>query len=360
MTTEILNLCFYIVGDGVLDVPQKPPQNFTLIMHISCYPYEETGGIIPPLRTNENAIISWDIYNIAKGKYIMEEKILTVNYENANSRETYYTMHNVKEAHKYGKGKDIKVGIIDWCFGLNKYSHLYASGVDVSDSFAHLNDYSRHGYWMACVLREISPECQIYAINYLNGNNFDIRAEYIVKAIDWAIENSIDILTCSSSAFNDEERLSIDKAVDSAVENGIITTFIHYGYEKNIYPSGLLKSGDDKREPDIRILHYDYNTLFSNQYEKYISMNKADIKSGNDIPYYSISSTSPVLAGFIAIMKSIDNSLILSDYKKILKETSYSTYFTGYGSWENNIETNNVADIGKASEFVFKNKSKRK
>ena len=285
----------------------------------------------------------------------MEENLLHINYSNANSRETYYTMHNVKEAHKYGKGKNIKVGIIDWCFGLNDYPDLYAGGVDVAGNSSCLNEASEHGYWMACALREIAPECQIYAINYLNGENFNTRAEYIVTAINWAIENGMDVLTYSGWQFNGDECPMIDNAVDSAVSKGIITTFIHYGYEKNIYPEWLVKS-HELREPDIRILHYDYNTLFIKKYEKYISMDKTAIVRGDDLPYFSISSTSPVLAGFIAILKSIDDSLTLNDYKKILKETSYSTNFTGYAAFDNNIETDNVADIGKAAEFVYQNK----
>ena len=287
-----------------------------------------------------------------------EEKLWNIHYENANSRETYYSIHNVKEAHKYGKGKDIKVGIIDWCFGLNEHADLYTGGIDVSDKPFCLYDKSEHGYWMACALREIAPECEIYAINYLNGNNWDTRAEYIVKAINWAIENNIDILTYSSMRFNDEERLIIDNIVDSAVSKGIITTFIHYDYEKNIYPGALFKSGSDQREPDIRILHYDYNTMHITRYEKYISMNKEDIVSGDNVPYLSMSSTSPVLAGFIAIMKSINKYLTLNEYKKILKETSYTTNFTGYAKWDTNITADNVADIGIAAKFVYQNNKK--
>jgi len=287
----------------------------------------------------------------------MEEKLWKIQYENANSRETYYSIHNVKEAHKYGKGKNIKVGIIDWCFGLNEHPNLYAGGVDISDNPFFLYDNSEHGYWMACALREIAPECQIYAINNFNGVNYDAKAKYIVKAINWAIQNHIDILTYSGRQFDDEDRIKIDKTVDDAVSKGIITTFVHYSYEKNIFPGALFKSGSEQREPDVRILHYDYNTLHINQYEKYISMDINSIDSGNDIPYFSMSSTSPVLAGFVAIMKSIDNTLALNDYKKILKETSYSTNFTGYARWDKNINANNVADIGNAAKLVFQNKT---
>ena len=62
-----------------------------------------------------------------------------------------------------------------------------------------------------------------------------------------------------------------------------------------------------------------------------------------------------MLAGFIAIMKSIDNSLSVDGCKKILSETSYSASFTGYTAFDNNISVTGVADIGKAAEFVTQN-----
>lgn len=114
----------------------------------------------------------------------MLDKTMIINFSNANSRETYFTMHHVKEAQKYGKGKNVKVGIIDWCFGLKNHGELYENGIDVSSTPFFLNECAEHGFWMAQVLKEIAPECKIYAINYLNGSNFDDRAKYIVKAIE--------------------------------------------------------------------------------------------------------------------------------------------------------------------------------
>lgn len=285
----------------------------------------------------------------------MSTEAMIVNYSNANSRETYFTMHNVKEAHKYGKGKDIKVGIIDWCFGLTENNELYENGVDVSGNPFFLNEKSEHGYWMAQTLKEIAPECKIYAINYLNIANFNDRSSYIVKAIEWALNNGIQILTYSGSQFNSEERLLIDKAVDHAVKLGVIPTFTHYDNENNFFPGALMNFSAGNRAPDIRILHYDYNTLFLNRYEKYTRMNIKDIKSGDEIPYFSISSTSPVLAGFIAILKSIDNTLTLNKCKELLKGTSYSTHFKGYSLWDN-VDIDNIADIGKAAYQAYNNR----
>lgn len=281
----------------------------------------------------------------------MFEEIALINYSNANSRDTYFTMHHVKEAHQYGKGENIKVGIIDWCFGLREHGDLYSGGIDLSGNDFFLNSRSEHGFWMAQALKEIAPACEVFAINYLNGNNFNERAKYIAEAIDWAIENEMQVLTYSGALFSSTERQIIDKAVQRAVESGIITTFIHYDYENNFFPGALMHFHPGNREPDIRILHYDYNTLFIARYKKYAESDISDIKSGDDIPYFSMSSMSPVLAGFVAILKSIQSSITLKQCKELLKETSYTTHFVGYAPWDN-VDIDGVADIGKAAKLL--------
>ncbi len=276
-----------------------------------------------------------------------------ITFTNANSRDTYFTMHNVRQAHQYSKGRGIKVGIVDRCFGLKNHPGLYAGGVDVSGNAWCLENTAEHGYWMALALAEIAPECQIYAINYLNGDNFDTRAAYIVQSIEWAMQNKIDVLTFSGHMFTSKEREIIDPAIEKAVSAGMITTFIHYDHELNFFPGGLFKYSYTKRDPDIRILHYDYNTLFVNQYEKFMATDPSNIRSGNDIPYFSISSTSPVLAGFVAILKANRPSLTLQQCKDILRETSYATHFKGCAAWEEG-EIDLVADIGKAVRSLLK------
>ena len=69
-----------------------------------------------------------------------------IHYSNANSRETYYTMHNVKHAHRYGRGEGIKVGVIDWLFGFEKHRGLYAGGADVTGSRMLAGGKPEHGY----------------------------------------------------------------------------------------------------------------------------------------------------------------------------------------------------------------------
>ena len=56
----------------------------------------------------------------------------TIVFKNANSRDTYFSIHNVKKAQAISKGSGIKVGIIDRYFGFKKHPELYAGGKDFS------------------------------------------------------------------------------------------------------------------------------------------------------------------------------------------------------------------------------------
>jgi hypothetical protein len=58
--------------------------------------------------------------------------ITEIYIKNANSRDTYFSVHNILKAHNYSTGKGIKVGIIDWLFGLNANKELYTGCTDIS------------------------------------------------------------------------------------------------------------------------------------------------------------------------------------------------------------------------------------
>ena len=74
-------------------------------------------------------------------------------FNNANSRETYFTLHNIKSAHAVALGKGVKVGVIDWLFSNAENSSLYVGYADISGKPECLNQ-SGHGFWMANTLRK--------------------------------------------------------------------------------------------------------------------------------------------------------------------------------------------------------------
>lgn len=242
-------------------------------------------------------------------------------YENANSRPTYFTVHNVLRAHEITKGKGIKVGIMDSCFAYERQPDLYSGGGFFTGDLKDYNSYEHHGYWMATTLREIAPEVEIYALG-VSFRTEEEKIDGIVEAIDWAIEQGLDVLTYSSAPFSEENRHKIDKAVERALQHNIVTTFIHYPHDGNLFPDGLVRKSEDySREPDLNILHYDYNVIIVPQDQKYLQASSEERWSLLE-PGTSWSSTSPVTAGFVAMLKSIDNTLAPEDYKNILISTS--------------------------------------
>lgn len=179
-------------------------------------------------------------------------------FSNANSRDTYFMVHNIKQAQKVSKGKGIKVGIIDWLFAYDSNKYLYTGCADITGESQCLYEHNGHGLMMATTLREIAPECEIYAINstYYIENGEVNRIGFFEEAIDWAIENKMDVLTYSNAAFAGDDRVRGNKAVEKAVQNGIITTFIHNDSQHNIWPYGCLGFGNDQgfsRTPDVNV-----------------------------------------------------------------------------------------------------------
>jgi len=247
---------------------------------------------------------------------IKQSEVKYAVFKDANSRDTYFSIHNVGEAQTLSTGKGIKVGVLDHYFGFRKHRDLYAEGVDFLDEESAFNEIAEHGYWLSTTLREIAPDVEIYALNAA-CNNEKQRVGAMVEAIDWAISNNLDVLTYSYDPISGENVKELDAAVERAVEHGIVTTFIHYPHPKNLFPFGMYTpSKPYVRAPDVNILHYDYNTLLFNDYIRNL---ESPQRYG---PFLSISSTSVVTAGFVALLKEISGDLKPEDYRNILIETS--------------------------------------
>lgn len=264
-------------------------------------------------------------------------------FPDANSRPTYFSVHSIPQAWEISCGEGVRVGILDHSFGFRIHPGLYTGGRSFqTDRWAGSFDtVSHHGYWMARTLREVAPEVEIYALGTYSSDEVR-KVDAMIRAIDWAIENDLDILTYSARSFSPEQRKRLDEAVDRALSRGITTTFIHYPHPGNLLPSWLgPMNGDDEREPDLNILHYDYSVIFTERYARWME----EGASSGYRPFLSISSTSPVAAGFVAILESIRPDLGPEELKRILVETSYETEFEGRTSAR-------TADVGAAAQRV--------
>ena len=276
-----------------------------------------------------NAVLACSILLVVA---LLVEPLLSQNtlvVPGANSRETYFTIHNIRPAHALTRGGGSKVGILDHSFGMKVHPELYAGGdnFQVGEWGETFECQSHHGYWMALVLKEIAPDVEIYALNTYSADEGK-RVAAMVNAIDWAIEHELDAITYSAGAFSPEARKLLDPAVERAVEAGIVPVFIHYPHPLNIFTSGIgPRSGDDERDPDLNIFHYDYTVVFGDQYVAY--MNGDDDVARGYRPFLSISSTAPVTAGFVALIRSLAPHLSPAQVKEILMDSSQPMEFQG-------------------------------
>ncbi len=252
------------------------------------------------------------------GATAQEPRVLVL--PDANSRATYFTVHNLWAAQRISRGAGVRVGILDHYFGLDEHADLYAGGENfVSDGAESLRSIDEHGYWMAVVLREVAPDVEIYALNTSTRDEAE-KVAAMVKAIDWAIGHHIQVLTYSDRAFSAANRPALDDAVRRAHRAGIVTTFIHYPLATNLLPGWIgPRTGDDGRDPDVNILQYDYSKVFV---DKLLRWQRGETHDYSQRPFLSISSTSPVTAGMVAMLLGVDATLDPATVKRVLVETS--------------------------------------
>lgn len=289
-------------------------------------------------------------------RFGQSEDIWNINFPDANSRENCYSIHNIEKAHQISTGSGVKVGILDWGFGFEEHEGLYAGGKDFTSYSYHednFNHTSEHGFWMAQTLKEVAPDAEVYALGTFVPDSEEEWVDAMIDAVHWAMDEGIDILTLSHQEISDENRQRFDAEIDKAVEQGIVTTFIHYDNPNNILPWGIWSDGGEEyydRAEDINIFQYDYNTLFLDNYREAV---KDPEFEGNykDQLYTSVSSMSVVTAGFVAMLEEVDGTLTPAEYKAILVETSRPMEYAGE-------RAEHVADIEAAVRYLAERKSK--
>ncbi|MCI8381073.1 MAG: peptidase [Lachnospiraceae bacterium] len=284
------------------------------------------------------------------------ENIWNINFPDANSRDTYDSIHHAKAAQKLSTGAGVKVGIMDWGFGFEEHAGLYAGGKDFTTYSYHddnFNHTSEHGFWMAQTLKEIAPDVEVYALGTYVPDSEEEWVDAMIEAIHFAMEQDMDILTLSHQALSEESRERFDAEVNKAVEQGIVTTFIHYDNPNNILPWGIWSDGGEgyyRREADINIFQYDYNTLFLDNYKEVMTDPEFD-RNYKDNLYVSVSSMSVVTAGFVALLQEIDDTLTPAEYKEILIETSRPVEYAGE-------KAEYVVDIEAAVRYLLEKNSR--
>lgn len=284
-------------------------------------------------------------------KLISEKQVWNLSFENANSWDNYLSIHQVKRAHQISKGKGIKVGILDHYFGTKNHEGLYAGEKDFLGKQKEHETISEHGYWLTNTLKEVAPECEVYALSTLDCNDETKKVQAMVEAIDWAIENKLDILTYSEAIIeNEDNKRLLDEAVEKAEQNGVMISFIHYEHPNNLEPIGMYFEDEvPQGQPFVTIYSYDYNLLLKEHFNKF-GMGKTGTEESLDL-FFSNSSGSVVTAGMLTILKSINPNLMPAEYREILTQSAHEGVITEPQTLKE-IHVKHLADIDAAIKYM--------
>ena len=293
--------------------------------------------------------LAFNVFTVQKIR--KDNQIWNLSFQNANSWDNYLSIHHVKEAHEKSKGKGIKVGILDHYFGIKDHKGLYAGEKDFLSRQSDHESISEHGYWLTNTLKEIAPECEVYALSTLESDDEQKKVQAMVEAIDWAIENKLDILTYSEAIIeNEDNKVLLDQAVEKAEQSGVIITFIHYEHPNNLEPIGMYFEDEVLQgQPFVTIYSYDYNLLLKEHFNKF-GMGKTGTEETLDL-FFSNSSSSVVTAGMLAILKSINPNLTPAEYREILVQSAHEGVITEPQTLKE-IHIKHLADIDAAIQYM--------
>lgn len=196
----------------------------------------------------------------------------------------YAVVHDLLSAHELSRGEGVRVGVLDHTFGVDLHRDLYAGGENFQGGpwVVRYHGSSSHGYRMAAVVREIAPEAEIYALGTADHTDEAALVDAMVRAIDWAIEHRLDVLTYSGPAITPELRPRLDLAISRAHAAGIVTTFAHHQHPDNLLPS--------------------WSAALDEHFER--------------------DPASPVTAGIVALLLSLDRTLTPEECRRIMAEAS--------------------------------------
>jgi len=121
-------------------------------------------------------------------------------------------------------GRGVRVAIIDsgvhpahpHVGGVSGGIRICSSDAEPGDDYV---DYIGHGTAVAGAIREKAREAQLYAVKVFD-RALTTNIEAIIRAIDWCIENKMDVINLSLGTINVEHRESIALAVERATEQG--------------------------------------------------------------------------------------------------------------------------------------------
>jgi subtilisin family serine protease len=164
--------------------------------------------------------------------------IILIYYLFQNTAYDYFTILNSCDLDNYN-GAGVKIAVLD--SGLEEFNSLGLADTQILNftSSNTIYDKNGHGTMMINIISNknvgISPAAEVFSLKILNQ---DCKGNYLdtIKAIQWCMDNNIDIINLSIATAIDYPQLS--EIIGKASKNGIIIiSSLSNSFSKNNYPA---------------------------------------------------------------------------------------------------------------------------
>lgn len=144
------------------------------------------------------------------------------------------------------QGENVKIAILDSGVKNNHldFSNNIKSGYNFITNKVNIDDNYGHGTWITGIIAAqdnnygicgISPKAELYPLKVLNNEGRG-KIEHVVNAINWCIDNELDIINISFSTPKNSKEL--EKAINLAIQKGIIIVASYDNNDKKAsYPA---------------------------------------------------------------------------------------------------------------------------
>lgn len=240
----------------------------------------------------------------------------------------YISFHKIDKAWKISKGRGVKVAVLDWLFDMSpEASQKYIDPISLVPDHEIGSSKPWHGEWMAETIHRIAPEGKIIPIrarpprNENQDKNMEEQPyeQFLIEGIRYAADHGAVAVTNSMGPVRHTEKLI--EVVKYAEKKGTVFIDVHPEYleKKNgsyifcdasqcsplIIHTGIISVPKYPLEPDknrdIYTWPFEMNPVF---------------KDG-----WGFSNGPPIVAGVIALMKSVNPALSVQEAKDIIIRT---------------------------------------
>ncbi len=138
-------------------------------------------------------------------------------------------------------GQGVRVAVVD--SGVNP-AHPHVGGVaggiglTADGSSENYLDYLGHGTAVAGAIREKAPDALLFAVKVFD-QSLRTNAATILRALDWAIDNEMDVVNLSLGTFNQSYREQFERIVARATEHNVIIVAAHETAGQSLLPGCL-------------------------------------------------------------------------------------------------------------------------